>query len=99
MRNGNTGRALVTLIELLDPTMPEDYILLHFGVKYAHQKIPSLCTSCFLKLRASGILSLVTGESLYKNQHPGSFYRVPGTVQSIVSIYIICFNLLFKDLA
>ena len=52
-----------------------------------------------LKLGSSGILSLVTGESLYKNQHPGNFYRVPGTVQCIVSIYIICFNLLFKDLA
>lgn len=32
MGNGNAGRVLVTLIELLDPTMPEAPPLLHLGL-------------------------------------------------------------------
>lgn len=74
MRNGNVGRALAMSVELLDTTMPEAFTVSLCSYIYKNTAPPP-----WLKLGSAGILSLVTGKFLHRNQQSEKFY-VSGTV-------------------
>ena len=80
-------------IELLDPTMPETSFL-HFGAMYTREQIPLLFFFFFPPLRSSGILLVVTGKSLCRNQHSGNFYHEAGTILCILNtLFLLIFCL------